>query len=60
MNGTHEIVQFQQANIIAAAHGEMHDENLREKEETAKKKIKYQVDKVGKKVEQENKSKKPK
>ena len=60
MNGTNELVKFQQANIIAAALGEMHDENVREKEETAKKKIKYQVDKVGKKVEQENKSKETK
>ena len=52
VNGLHQLVQFQQADALAATLGELHIEKLRDKEENAEKKIKEQAEKVGKKAKQ--------
>ena len=49
MNVLHQPVHFQQANAFAATLGVLNIEKVRDKEETAEKKIKDQAEKVKKK-----------
>ena len=49
MNGTHQLVQFHQANDLAATLGDMNIEKVRDKEATAENKRKDKAGKMCKK-----------